>query len=118
MLCNDVLYAAQQCFLLFCFDIDFPFLRILNFLSFSRSFQAQFVLCIFHTIRAMFASDCEFPKFISALLLLNASIFFVLFMNFYVQNYKKRRDQEQSCLAAAAKANGAAASPIEAKKVN
>lgn len=61
-----------------------------------RSFylQAQFVLCIAHTIRAMFASDCNFPKFISALLLLNASIFFVLFMNFYVQNYKKRRSQK------------------------
>lgn len=43
----------------------------------------------------MLAKDCQFPKFISALLLLNASIFFVLFMNFYIQNYKKRRTMEQ-----------------------
>lgn len=82
--------------------------------------QAQFVLCIVHTIRAMLAKDCSFPKFISALLLLNASIFFVLFMNFYIQNYKKRRVQEQSIADAAAKANaGGRVAPvaIEAKKV-
>jgi hypothetical protein len=42
------------------------------------------------------ATDCEFPAFVSALLLLNASIFFVLFMNFYIENYNKK-------LAAAAK---------------
>lgn len=58
--------------------------------------QAQFVLCIAHTIRAMFAQECDFPRLISFLLLLNASIFFVLFMNFYIQNYKKRRIQEQA----------------------
>lgn len=82
--------------------------------------QAQFVLCIVHTIRAMLAKDCSFPKFISALLLLNASIFFVLFMNFYIQNYKKRRVQEQSIADAAAKANAGgqvALVAIEAKKV-
>lgn len=41
-------------------------------------------------MRALYV-DCEFPKFLTALLLLNASIFFVLFMNFYVQNYKKQQ---------------------------
>ncbi|XP_055678077.1 elongation of very long chain fatty acids protein AAEL008004 [Lutzomyia longipalpis] len=51
---------------------------------------AQFILCIAHTIRAL-VSDCQFPPVISALLLLNASIFFVLFMNFYIQNYNKQR---------------------------
>lgn len=74
--------------------------------------QAQFILCIVHTIRAMLAKDCEFPKFISALLLLNASIFFVLFMNFYIQNYKKRRTLE-----AAAKTTEVTPA-VEAKKVN
>lgn len=69
-----------------------------------------------HTIRAMFAQDCQFPKFISALLLLNASIFFVLFMNFYVQNYKKRRNQEQLASAQKAIANQPAPA-AEAKKV-
>lgn len=33
--------------------------------------------------------DCDFPAFLTGLLLLNATIFFVLFMNFYYQNYKK-----------------------------
>ncbi|XP_055378151.1 elongation of very long chain fatty acids protein 7 [Condylostylus longicornis] len=50
---------------------------------------AQFILCIIHTTRALLNTQCQFSKFISALLLLNASIFFCLFMNFYVQNYNK-----------------------------
>jgi len=55
---------------------------------------AQFILCIAHTIRAL-CTDCGFPTFVSALLLLNASIFFVLFMNFYIQTYKKQLTLEK-----------------------
>lgn len=36
-------------------------------------------------------TDCAFPRFITYLLLLNASIFFVMFMNFYVENYRKAK---------------------------
>lgn len=79
--------------------------------------QAQFVLCIAHTIRAMFAQDCSFPKFVSALLLLNASIFFVLFMNFYVQNYKKRRNQA-AAVTDSAKTMTPQTVVLEQKKVN
>lgn len=78
--------------------------NILNFLVLSRKhpthqanvnnflihFQAQFILCIIHCIRAL-SVECDFPRFLTGLLLLNASIFFVLFMNFYVQNYKKQQ---------------------------
>jgi len=53
------------------------------------------VLCIFHTIRALFSNQCQFSKFISALLLLNASIFFCLFMNFYMQSYRKSKAAQQ-----------------------
>ncbi|EDX13947.1 elongation of very long chain fatty acids protein 7 [Drosophila simulans] len=56
---------------------------------------AQFVLCIFHTLRALFSNQCQFSKFISALLLLNASIFFCLFMNFYMQSYRKTKAAQQ-----------------------
>ncbi|XP_055594233.1 elongation of very long chain fatty acids protein AAEL008004-like [Uranotaenia lowii] len=49
---------------------------------------AQFIICIAHAINAL-VSDCAFPKFITALLLLNAVIFFVLFMDFYIQNYRR-----------------------------
>ncbi|KXJ77954.1 hypothetical protein RP20_CCG006019 [Aedes albopictus] len=49
---------------------------------------AQFIICIVHAINAL-VKDCAYPKFITSLLLLNASIFFVLFMNFYWENYKK-----------------------------
>uniref|UniRef100_A0A336LM25 Elongation of very long chain fatty acids protein n=1 Tax=Culicoides sonorensis TaxID=179676 RepID=A0A336LM25_CULSO len=51
---------------------------------------AQFILCIIHCIRAL-SVECDFPRFLTGLLLLNASIFFVLFMNFYIQNYKKQQ---------------------------
>ncbi|XP_035788882.1 elongation of very long chain fatty acids protein AAEL008004-like [Anopheles albimanus] len=50
---------------------------------------AQFVICIGHAIVAL-VTDCSYPKFVTFLLLCNASIFFVLFMNFYVQNYRKQ----------------------------
>ncbi|XP_058117495.1 elongation of very long chain fatty acids protein AAEL008004-like [Anopheles ziemanni] len=52
---------------------------------------AQFVICIGHAINALL-TDCAFPKFITLLLLGNASIFFVLFMNFYLENYRKQTD--------------------------
>uniref|UniRef100_A0A182N3Y3 Elongation of very long chain fatty acids protein n=1 Tax=Anopheles dirus TaxID=7168 RepID=A0A182N3Y3_9DIPT len=50
---------------------------------------AQFVICIGHAINALL-TDCAYPKFITFLLLCNASIFFVLFMNFYLENYRKQ----------------------------
>uniref|UniRef100_A0A182JIZ8 Elongation of very long chain fatty acids protein n=1 Tax=Anopheles atroparvus TaxID=41427 RepID=A0A182JIZ8_ANOAO len=50
---------------------------------------AQFVICIGHAINALL-TDCAFPKFITLLLLCNATIFFVLFMNFYLENYRKQ----------------------------
>lgn len=53
------------------------------------------MLCIFHTLRALFSNQCQFSKFISALLLLNASIFFCLFMNFYMQSYRKTKAAQQ-----------------------
>ncbi|XP_050097079.1 elongation of very long chain fatty acids protein AAEL008004-like [Anopheles aquasalis] len=52
---------------------------------------AQFVICIGHAIIAL-VTDCSYPKFVTFLLLCNASIFFVLFMNFYVQNYRKQAE--------------------------
>nr|XP_040231391.2 elongation of very long chain fatty acids protein AAEL008004 [Anopheles coluzzii] len=65
---------------------------------------AQFVICIGHAINALL-TDCAFPKFITFLLLCNASIFFVLFMNFYLENYRKQAtakaaQQEATALAA------------------
>lgn len=56
---------------------------------------AQFVLCIGHCITAL-CTECAFPKFVSALLLLNSSIFFVLFMNFYVQSYRNKKSLQKT----------------------
>ncbi|XP_062555234.1 elongation of very long chain fatty acids protein 7-like [Armigeres subalbatus] len=49
---------------------------------------AQFIICIVHAVNAL-VTDCAYPKFITSLLLLNSSIFFVLFINFYWENYKR-----------------------------
>lgn len=80
-------------------------LLILNFVClfvFFFTLQAQFVLCIIHTLRALFSQQCQFSKFISALLLLNSTIFFCLFMNFYIQAYKKGKDQKTTVSSTAA----------------
>lgn len=63
-------------------------------LIFFSHLQAQFILCIIHSIRALW-TGCDFPPFMTALLLLNSLIFFVLFMNFYIQNYKKARSLQK-----------------------
>ncbi|XP_055531730.1 elongation of very long chain fatty acids protein 7-like isoform X2 [Wyeomyia smithii] len=59
----------------------------------------QFILCIGHCINAL-VSGCPFPRFISTLLLINASIFLILFMNFYIQSYKRRPSAQPALVAA------------------
>ncbi|XP_049543339.1 elongation of very long chain fatty acids protein 7 [Anopheles darlingi] len=49
----------------------------------------QFIICIAHCINAL-VTGCPFPRFISTLLLINASIFLALFMNFYIESYKRK----------------------------
>ncbi|XP_049290264.1 elongation of very long chain fatty acids protein 7-like isoform X1 [Anopheles funestus] len=49
----------------------------------------QFVICIAHCINAL-VTGCPFPRFITTLLLINASIFLALFMNFYIENYRRK----------------------------
>lgn len=80
----------------------------------SHFFQAQFILCIIHTIRALFSQQCQFSKFISSLLLLNSSIFFCLFMNFYIQAYKKGKNT--TALAAANQAATCASESLQKPK--
>ncbi|XP_053687079.1 elongation of very long chain fatty acids protein 7 [Sabethes cyaneus] len=60
----------------------------------------QFILCIGHCINAL-VTGCPFPRFISTLLLINASIFLILFMNFYIASYKRRPSVQSSAIAAA-----------------
>uniref|UniRef100_A0A182JRF0 Elongation of very long chain fatty acids protein n=1 Tax=Anopheles christyi TaxID=43041 RepID=A0A182JRF0_9DIPT len=70
----------------------------------------QFIICIAHCINAL-ATGCPFPRFITTLLLINASIFLALFMNFYIESYKRKSKS------AAAKASTANSTPsIEASK--
>uniref|UniRef100_A0AAG5DGJ0 Elongation of very long chain fatty acids protein n=1 Tax=Anopheles atroparvus TaxID=41427 RepID=A0AAG5DGJ0_ANOAO len=49
----------------------------------------QFIICIAHCINAL-ATGCPFPRFISTLLLINATIFLALFMNFYIESYRRK----------------------------
>ncbi|XP_052873723.1 elongation of very long chain fatty acids protein 7-like [Anopheles cruzii] len=49
----------------------------------------QFIICIAHCINAL-VTGCPFPRFISTLLLINATIFLALFMNFYIESYRRK----------------------------
>ncbi|KAJ0180128.1 hypothetical protein K1T71_004719 [Dendrolimus kikuchii] len=49
---------------------------------------AQFFIVLFHSISAL-VNDCGYPRGIALFLIVHSTIFIVLFMNFYMQAYKK-----------------------------
>ena len=54
---------------------------------------AHFVAIILHQSQVFF-NGCEYPKWLSAWIMLNASLFWVLFMDFYSQTYTERKDEK------------------------
>lgn len=58
--------------------------------SLRLAFQVQFFLVFVHSAQALIF-DCGYPKLVAGLLLLHATIFFVLFSDFYQRAYRKRR---------------------------
>ncbi|XP_021181973.3 very long chain fatty acid elongase 7 [Helicoverpa armigera] len=60
----------------------------------------QFFMVLFHSMSAL-VYDCGYPKFIAAGLILHSTIFIVLFMNFYMQAYKKDKPKKQALSLAA-----------------
>ncbi|KAH9642888.1 hypothetical protein HF086_005170 [Spodoptera exigua] len=54
----------------------------------------QFFMVLFHSISAL-VYDCGYPKFIAGGLILHSTIFIVLFMNFYLQAYKKEKPKQK-----------------------
>ncbi|XP_050557035.1 elongation of very long chain fatty acids protein 7-like [Spodoptera frugiperda] len=54
----------------------------------------QFFMVLFHSISAL-VYDCGYPKFIAGGLILHSTIFIVLFMNFYMQAYKKEKPKQK-----------------------
>uniref|UniRef100_A0A182NK47 Elongation of very long chain fatty acids protein n=1 Tax=Anopheles dirus TaxID=7168 RepID=A0A182NK47_9DIPT len=70
----------------------------------------QFIICIAHCINAL-VTGCPFPRFISTLLLINATIFLALFMNFYIESYKRKPKA-----GAAKPAQAVSATPLVAKE--
>ncbi|KAL1375039.1 hypothetical protein pipiens_000078, partial [Culex pipiens pipiens] len=77
----------------------------------------QFILCIGHCINAL-VTGCPFPRFISTLLLINASIFLALFMNFYIQSYKRRPKAVVAGSTVEKVEEPAKEAPVEVKEVN
>ena len=59
------------------------------------TFQTQFLLCIVHCSQLFFMKDCEYPMIFCYWIFLYAFIFIVLFSNFYIQTYRKRRQQQK-----------------------
>nr|XP_022313685.1 elongation of very long chain fatty acids protein 4-like [Crassostrea virginica] len=51
---------------------------------------AQFVLTSSHALYNVCFGDCGFPRFFSLSSVIQSAIFFSLFMNFYLQAYKKK----------------------------
>lgn len=58
----------------------------------------QFVIIFLHNIQMLF-TNCNFPKPLSFLLVLNAGIFIYMFGSFYVDNYIKREPKANGCAA-------------------
>ncbi|VVC92321.1 elongation of very long chain fatty acids protein 7-like [Leptidea sinapis] len=56
----------------------------------------QFFLVLIHSISAL-VYDCGYPKIIASGLILHSSIFIVLFTNFYVNAYHKRKLKVDAC---------------------
>ncbi|EDS40638.1 elongation of very long chain fatty acids protein 4 [Culex quinquefasciatus] len=77
----------------------------------------QFILCIGHCINAL-VTGCPFPRFISTLLLINASIFLALFMNFYIQSYKRRPKAVEAGSTVEKVEEPVKEAPMEVKEVN
>lgn len=68
----------------------------------------QFVIIFLHNVQMLFTS-CNFPKFLSFLLTLNACIFIYMFGSFYVNNYVKADKQREPKANGYATANSVAA---------
>ena len=63
----------------------------LGMINFDHFFwQAQFVLTSSHALYNVCFGDCGFPRFFSLSSVIQSAIFFSLFMNFYLQAYKKK----------------------------
>lgn len=43
-----------------------------------------------HTFQIQFQPNCDFPKFIGALLSLNAALFTYMFSSFYIRSYNRK----------------------------
>lgn len=55
----------------------------------------QFIIIFFHNFQMLFTS-CNFPKPLSFLLTINASLFIYMFGSFYVNNYLKSKMRQES----------------------
>lgn len=59
----------------------------------STSTQLQFSLCIIHAVHSLYI-DCNFPKWMHYTLIGYATSFLVLFTNFYIHAYIKKRGRK------------------------
>jgi len=60
----------------------------------TRMQMTQFVLVFLHSIQTLYY-DCNYPKIIAKLMILNMVIFFVLFGNYYFYAYIKKKNKSK-----------------------
>lgn len=78
-------------------DLKITIVTLINAFSSSSSrwqMQIQFLIVFWHTFQIQFQPDCNFSKFIGALLSLNAALFTYMFSSFYIRSYNRAAKRE------------------------
>ena len=66
----------------------------------------QFATFFIHATFPLFIKGCEFPKFFSYIILFHGAMFFLLFANFYIQAYLKKKPKSLKTHTNGVHANG------------
>ena len=93
-------YSVRSSFYIFFYD--FLSFQISSVIIFPQCFRylttmqlAQFATFFVHASLPLFI-ECDFPKFFSYVILFHGAMFFLLFANFYIQSYIKKRPSKST----------------------
>ena len=94
ILCSEAfLHFLLSFFLLFQISSVIIFSQCFRYLTTMQ--LAQFATFFVHASLPLFI-ECDFPKFFSYVILFHGAMFFLLFANFYIQSYIKKRPSKST----------------------